>query len=168
MSNCSFAQNRHNSNTSFSSSASLISQRRTDLPLRVDCQKFVKEISCESGIFVEWGGVKDDSFQALMRSLRLSWRTTWTRTWTSEEETRSTRHGPGSSLFDNHRLAFFSVNAIEHLSEWLLSQEPWNPAWKRKRIFRTLVFVYFIWITILPRLEIDVTPVRVVVSLDLV
>ena len=130
MSNCSFAQNRQHSNTSFPFLLpSLISQRQTDLPLRVECQKIVKKISCEA-VFCWMRRSRNGSFKPVMCSLRLSWRSTRTRIRMSEEETRTTRHGPGSSLFDIPSRSF-SVS-LSNLSEWLLSQEPWNPAWKKE------------------------------------
>ena len=85
----------------------------------------------------------------------------------SEEETRTTRHGPGSSLSDIPLAFIFSPNAIESLRVTAKSRIL-EPRLEKGNEYFELWSLYFVWIIILFDLEFDVTPVRVDVSLDLV
>ena len=86
----------------------------------------------------------------------------------SEEETRTTRHGPGSSLFDIPLAFIFSPNAIESPLRVTAKSRILEPRLEKGNEYFELWSLYFVWIIILFGLEIDVTPVRVDVSLDLV
>ena len=133
MSNCSFTQNRQHSNTSSPSFCKSNQSRPDWSPIEGRMPEDREEDILRSGIFVEWGGVGTvASSPYVMCSLRLSWRSTRTRIRMSEEETRTTRHGLGSSLFAILSRSVSVLTLSHHLSEWLLSQESWNPAWKKE------------------------------------
>ena len=85
----------------------------------------------------------------------------------SEEETRTTRHGPGSNLFDIP-LRSFSVLTLSHPLRVTAKSRILEPRLEKGNEYFELLSLYFVWIIILFDLEIDVTPVRVDVSLDLV